>query len=194
MGSVTRRQVVIACLVGLIGLGSGDPLWADSVLHLSLVTDEVELPVYATSPPGDSRRLFIVEQKDSDDSGWIWVVEDGELLAAPFLEVSPIQRVGPTGLLCLAFDPDYAGNGWFYVIYTEPEGHVVISRFSVSGDPDVADPLSERAILVIPQPHHFHDGGWLGFGPDGYLYVSSGDGGPGNDPNRYGRNSPGAPA
>src|SRR5699024_3647409 len=86
------------------------------------------------------------------------------------------------GLLGLAFAPDYDESGMFYVDYTDEAGDTMVSRFTVSEDPDVADPGSEQAILRQEQPYANHNGGMLAFGPDGYLYISFGDGGSGGDP------------
>ena len=92
------------------------------------------------------------------------------------------------GLLGLAFHPNYASNGFFYVNYTTtgggPAGHTEITRFQVQGDPEtssVADPISKTVLLTFDQPESNHNGGWMGFGPDGYLYISTGDGGGAND-------------
>jgi len=156
-------------------------------LHLSLVTDQIAKPVYVTSPPGDLDRVFVVEQWDDTATGWIWLIKDGVLQAEPFFEMGPVATNLSTGVLCVEFAPDFETSGDFYVFYTDAAGTVLISRFCVSADPDVADMDSEELILEIPQPHHFHQGGWLGFGPDGYLYLSSGDGGPANDPDRRGQ-------
>jgi len=95
---------------------------------------------------------------------------------------------GEQGLLGLAFHPDYATNGYFYVNYTDTDGDTVVSRFTVTFDPDAADPSSEQILLSIPQPYSNHNGGDLAFGTDGYLYISTGDGGSGGDPQNYAQN------
>ena len=158
-------------------------------LHLSLVTDQIAKPVYVISPPGDLERVFVVEQWDDNATGWIWLVDNGVLQSQAFFEMSPVATNNATGVLCVEFDPDFATNGIFYVFYTDAAGDVLISRFTVSADPDVADMGTEQLILTTAQPHHFHQGGWLGFGPDGYLYLSSGDGGPANDPDHRGQDT-----
>lgn len=138
---------------------------------------------------GDER-LFIVEQP-----GRIRIVEsDGTLRSAPFLDI--VTRVddggNEQGLLGLAFNPNYANNGFFYVYYTIDPGPGLdrsrISRFNVSSDPNSADALSELVLLEFEQPYGNHNGGDIHFGPDGYLYIASGDGGSGGDPQNYAQN------
>jgi uncharacterized repeat protein (TIGR01451 family) len=146
-------------------------------LDFELVTSSLASPV-AITHAGDSR-LFVTEQ-----AGRIRIVDGGTVLATPFLDIT--ARVGTggaeRGLFSVAFHPDYGSNGFFYVDYTDNAGNTVVSRFSVTADPDAADPASEAVLLNIPQPFANHNGGQLQFGPDGYLYVSSGDGGSANDP------------
>ena len=137
-------------------------------------------PTYLTSPPGDVERLFVVEQ-----AGPIRVVRNGVTLPTPFLDLtSLVLPGGERGLLSMAFAPDYASTGRFYVYYTAlvPEGQLRIEEFRRSADPDLADPGSRRAILTIDHPLGNHNGGQLQFGPDGYLYIGTGDGGGAGDP------------
>ncbi|MDN3725428.1 PQQ-dependent sugar dehydrogenase [Aequorivita sp. SDUM287046] len=125
-------------------------------------------------------RLFVVEQ-----GGSIKIIQgDGTVNTTPFLNISGnISSGGERGLLGLAFHPDYSNNGYFFVYYTKPNGNSQVSRFSVStGNPDVADENSELPIIDYSQPFSNHNGGCLAFGPDGYLYIASGDGGSGGDP------------
>lgn len=133
------------------------------------------------------QRLFVVEQ-----GGDIKILNpDGSTNADPFIDLSSIILTGSErGLLGLAFHPDYANNGYFYVNYTKSGGATQVSRFSVSpGDPDLADPGSEFSIIDYAQPFANHNGGSLNFGPDGYLYISSGDGGSGGDPGNRAQNT-----
>ena len=126
-----------------------------------------------------SGRLFIIEKV-----GRIRIFQDGQLLEQPFLDIS--DRVGSSGneqgFLGLAFHPQYAKNGRFFVNYTDKQGDTVIARFQVSSDPNHADPNSEVGVLGADQPFPNHNGGVLTFGPDGYLYAGLGDGGSGGDP------------
>jgi len=148
-------------------------------LSTELVADGFSRPLFVGSPSGDSR-LFVVEQ-----GGLIRIIKDGVVLPIPFLDIkSRISSSGERGLLGLAFHPDYAANGFFYVDYTNPSGDTVIAQFSVSAnDPDVADPASDVQLLMIPQPFSNHNGGMIAFSPaDGFLYIGMGDGGSGNDP------------
>lgn len=128
---------------------------------------------------GDER-LFVVER-----GGLIRIINgQGSIEETPFLDISEfITSGGERGLLGLAFHPDYAGNGLFFVNYTDLNGNTVIAMYAVStGDPNVADPASGLEILKIDQPYQNHNGGDLKFGPDGYLYIGTGDGGSGGDP------------
>jgi len=137
-------------------------------------------PVFLTFAPGDTARLFVVERE-----GTIGIVKDGERLARPFLAIQEktTGQQGERGLLSMAFDPKYQTNGFFYICYTALSGDVVVARYQVSEDPDVADPNSERIILQVPhQEHDTHNGGLILFGPDGYLYIGIGDGGGYGDP------------
>ena len=135
---------------------------------------------------GDER-LFVVRQW-----GAITIVQDSMVnLSPPFLDLT-LQTLysGERGVLGLAFDPDYANNGWFYVNYVTGTGNGTtrISRFSRNAtNPNLADLSSEVVLLSVPQPDPIHKGGGLVFGPDGYLYCSLGDGGGPNDPNGYGQ-------
>lgn len=139
----------------------------------------ISSPVCVTNC-GDSR-LFVVEQ-----AGRIKIIADSmNVLATPFLDIhSEVVSGGEQGLLGLAFEPDYADSGYFYVYYIAnigSSGTSRISRFHVSSDPDVADPTSEQVLWSYPQPASNHNGGDLHFGPDGNLYLGLGDGGGGND-------------
>ena len=146
-------------------------------LTTQVITENLDLPLFAVAPDGDPR-LFILEQ-----SGAIRIVADGNVLEAPFLDLSGNVSTGnEQGLLGLAFHPDYATNGRFFINYTDTAGDTQIVSYSVSSDPNVADAGSAQTLLSVDQPYSNHNGGWLGFGPDGYLYIGMGDGGSSGDP------------
>jgi glucose/arabinose dehydrogenase len=134
-------------------------------------------PVFATSPPGDRRRLFVVEQ-----GGTIRVVQDGRTLARPFLDIhDKVVSGGEQGLLGLAFAPDYATSRRFYVYYTAAGGGAdTLVAYRAAGATR-ADPSSARTLISQPDPESNHNGGMLAFGPDRLLYVGIGDGGGGGD-------------
>jgi len=128
---------------------------------------------------GDDR-LFVVER-----GGLIRIINgEGTIESSPFLDLSgDISPGGEQGLLGLAFHPQYSENGYFFVNFTDNGGNTVIERFTVSeSDPDLANPESGTPVLGIEQPYSNHNGGDLQFGPDGYLYIGTGDGGDGGDP------------
>jgi glucose/arabinose dehydrogenase len=153
-------------------------------LAAEVVVSGLSAPVYLTAPAGD-RRLFVAEQ-----AGRIRVVEAGQLLATPFLDVTDrVVSGGERGLLSIAFHPLYESNGYFYVSYTGDGGSSRIERFSVTANPDVADPASAKLILTVSQPFSNHNGGLIAFGPDGRLYIGLGDGGSGGDPQGHGQNT-----
>ena len=186
--STTRAQAgAVALLVLLIGVSA--PRAAQGVsIALTPFASSFSAPTDIVNA-GDSR-LFVVEQ-----SGHIRVVQsDGSVLGPDFLDVSSlISFGGEEGLLGLAFHPHYMSNGFFYVYYTNPSGNIAIARYSVSGSPatsNVADPMSGQVLLTIPHPTNTnHNGGDLIFGPDGYLYMGTGDGGAGCDPPDNGQNT-----
>jgi glucose/arabinose dehydrogenase len=151
---------------------------------LELIAQGLIKPLYLTSPVNDPR-LFIVQQ-----GGQILLFEGGAVKTTPFLDVSArIKSTGTEqGLLSVAFHPDFAANGKFYIDYTDTNGDTVVSQFLVSADPSLADPNSEVIILTQDQPFENHNGGLLKFGPDGFLYIGLGDGGSANDPQRNGQN------
>lgn len=142
-------------------------------------------PVALAVAPGDTQHLFAVEQP-----GTIRIINGETLLPEPFLDLT--ARVGSQGneqgLLGLAFHPQYAKNGFFFVNYTDLNGDTTISRFQVTNDPMRADPNSEQTILKVPQPYSNHNGGHLLFGPDGMLYIGLGDGGSAGDPQNNAQN------
>jgi glucose/arabinose dehydrogenase len=155
------------------------------MISLVQVTSGVSSPVHLTAPEGDPR-LFIVEQQ-----GRIRIVQDGILLPTPFLDIrDSVVSGGERGLLSLAFHPQYESNGYFYVNYTGLDNNTRIKRYQVSTDPALADPTSGFLVLTVAQPVYTnHKGGHLLFGPDGKLYIPTGDGGGGGDPDENGQNT-----
>ena len=161
--------------------GSGGPT------HLRLITNSLSKPLYLTAAPGGTAREFVVEQ-----TGKIRIIRHDSLLAAAFLDVTAqISYDGQErGLLSVAFDPNYATNGHLFIDYTDTAGNIEVMRYTVSADPNVADPASADTVLEID--HHVyanHNGGQLLFGPDGFLYIGTGDGGSGGDPLHNGQDS-----
>lgn len=188
-------------LLAFIGCEKNDNSPASGRADLKLVASDFASPITLVEPPDGTHRLFVVDQV-----GKVWILDpNGQKLSQPFIDVSSklvslMQGYDERGLLGLAFHPDYKTNGKFYLFYTAPpppggpandagntglpktwDNTTTISEFHVSSDPNVADMSSERKILEEPHPQFNHDGGTLAFGPDGYLYISIGDGGNKND-------------
>lgn len=162
---------------------------ADAI-ELTEVAGDFIRPIYLTHAGDGSDRLFVLEQ-----TGKIWIVKDGERAQFPFLDISALitpsanRPYSEQGLLGLAFHPDYLSNGVFFVNYTDRRGTSVVARYQVFlSNPDIADINSGQIIFQLPQPYANHNGGHIDFGPDGYLYVSLGDGGSANDPLGAGQN------
>ena len=133
-------------------------------------------PVYVTAPPGDRRRVFVVEQ-----GGTVRIVRGGNTLDRPFLDVSGSIATGSErGLLSLAFAPDYASSGLFYVYYTAPDGDIRIVEYR-RASAERADHDSARVVLSVSHPEGNHNGGLVLFGPGDLLYAGLGDGGGGGD-------------
>jgi glucose/arabinose dehydrogenase len=133
-------------------------------------------PVHLTSPPGDRRRIFVVEQ-----GGLIRVLVGGKPRSRPFLDLRrQVDSGGERGLLSMAFAPDYAASGRFYVYFTDTDGDIRIVEYR-RRSAELADPGSARLVLLQRHPVFNHNGGLLLFGPDGHLYTGLGDGGGGGD-------------
>ena len=154
-------------------------------IALEPVAEGLQSPLYVTNAGDGSARLFVIEQ-----IGRIRIIRDGTVIAEPFLDVSSLVLAGgEQGLLGLAFHPDFGDNGKFYVDYTDRNGDTVVAEYTVHpANPDRADPGSARPLLRIDQPFGNHNGGGIEFGPDGYLYIATGDGGSGGDPMGNGQN------
>ena len=180
---------IIASLVTVLSLTlseCGVPANDPPRVRLELVAEGFTSPVALVDPRDGSHRLFVLDQ-----TGLIWILSKGKRLEQPFLDLR--ERVielnsfyDERGLLGLAFHPDFAANGRFYVSYSghlqsglspdEWDHTTYISEFTVSADdPDLADPESERILLAIDKPGYNYEAGHLAFGPDGYLYIATGD-------------------
>ncbi len=160
-------------------------LKAQPQLELQPFSSGLESPIGIMNAGDD--RIFVIQQR-----GLIRIIDpEGNVSDTPFLDLSgTVSQTGfETGLLGLAFHPDYSGNGYFFVNYTrETDGASVVSRFSAdAGNPDLSDPASELVLLTVDQPFENHNGGQVLFGPDGYLYIALGDGGGAGDPGDNGQ-------
>ena len=159
---------------------AGTVTYTESALSLGVqqVAQNLESPVYLTAPANDTR-LFIVEQP-----GRIRIFKNGALLPTPFLDITSIvQYGGEQGLLSVAFDPAYATNGRFYVYHNDNNGDIAVARYTSVPTADVANAGSRTSVITIPHPvNGNHNGGLAMFGPDGMLYLGTGDGGSGGDP------------
>ena len=178
-----------ACLAAILWLLAAYPAQSQSGLRAVMYATGFSLPVAIVQDPTNASVQFVVEQ-----GGRIRTVVSGQVLPTDFLDLrSAISAGGERGLLGLAFGPDYASSGRFFVNFTNPAGHTVIARFKRSADPLGADPgsrfdLQFGGARFIFQPYANHNGGNLAFGPDGYLYIGLGDGGSGNDPEHRAQN------
>lgn len=148
-------------------------------INYQLVESGFNDPVHIANAGDDSGRLFIVEQV-----GRVRIIQSGTVLPQAFLNITNrVLSGGEEGLLSIAFPPNYENNGYFYVYYTNLAGNNQVSRFRVTSNPDQADPNSEQLVILFNHPNYSnHNGGQLAFGPDGYLYIGTGDGGGGGDP------------
>ncbi len=192
LGRLLDALIVPVCLAAAVTTAPGQvcdgiSTAPETPLTTVLVANGLTRPVFATAPPGDADRLFIVEQ-----DGLIRILKGGALLPAPFLDLGAVTRSpadgggNEQGLLGLAFHPGYASNGWFFVYHTTSAGTAnVVERYSRSAaDPNLADPSSVQTVITFLHPNYTnHNGGMIAFGPaDGYLYIGTGDGGSSCDP------------
>ncbi|HEY0019240.1 MAG TPA: PQQ-dependent sugar dehydrogenase [Longimicrobium sp.] len=177
---------IALCLLALAacsdGPSGGGPPAGEVSIRLQQVVEGLQSPVFLTAPANDPR-LFVVEQP-----GRIRIVQNGSLLPTPFLDLtSRVSAGGERGLLSVAFHPNYAANGTFFVNFTDTRGDTRIERFRVSTDRNRADAASAELVLTVAQPFSNHNGGLVAFGPDGKLYIGMGDGGGGGDPEETGQ-------
>jgi glucose/arabinose dehydrogenase len=179
-GAIQTASIAPASPTAPVG-GSPSPR-PSATISLTKLVGGLRQPIGASTAPGDPR-LFVIAQ-----TGQIVIVTNGKV-AGTFLDISGrMSCCGERGLLGVAFHPDYAKNGRFFVRYTNPAGNLQISEFHVSSNADKADPASEKKLLTVAHPSFAnHNGGRIEFGPDGYLYIGTGDGGSGGDPNNHGQ-------
>jgi glucose/arabinose dehydrogenase len=165
----------------IYGFGSADLDPANATIQAARIASGLSAPVFGASPPGDPDRLFVVEQH----TGRIMIVDTntGQVAAQPFLDLpdSSLAAGGEQGLLGLAFHPDYAANGRFFVYLTNAAGNIEVREYA-RADADHANAQSAKPVLSYTHPFENHNAGWMAFGPDGMLYIASGDGGSGGDP------------
>jgi len=180
----TYLLLIILVFFGTIGgCGGGDGDSSDEMtpaqdISLQQISTNLDNPTTIVSASDGTGRLFITEQE-----GTILIYDGNQILGTPFLDIeSKVLCCGERGLLGLAFHPNHSSNGFFYVNYTDNSGDTVVERYTVSGNPNVANSNSYQVVITYSQPASNHNGGHLSFGPDGFLYISSGDGGgsPGN--------------
>lgn len=185
-----RLAIILAVVAGIAFVEgyaqgqSGKPAGRPSLTLKPIITTGLVQPLYLTHAGDGSGRLFVVEQ-----AGRIRVLAQGFLQSPPFLDISDLVLPGgERGLLGLAFHPDYARNGRFFVSYTrQPDGATVVAEYRRGSKAGLAD-RQERVVMVVPQPFANHNGGMIAFGPDGALYIGRGDGGGRGDPDNRGQN------
>ncbi|MDF2189475.1 PQQ-dependent sugar dehydrogenase [Paraflavitalea sp. CAU 1676] len=183
--AISLRKILLPILICL--LWPGVPTWAQPTIALTpVISSGLSAPVDVVSAGDGTNRLFVVER-----GGTIKVYSAAHTLVGTFLTVTGVLAGGEQGLLSLAFHPNYATNGYFFVYYTNAAGSIEIARYQVQGgNPNLGDPSTKTVILNIPKTSSEtnHNGGKLNFGPDGYLYFGVGDGGGTGDPDHNAQN------
>lgn len=170
------RIGVLVLLGVLVAMLTGSATAAESAFRRVIVARGLDAPVQVTAPRNEARRLYVVEQR-----GTIRVIESGTLRDGFFLDIrGQVVSGGEQGLLGLAFDPKYATNRFIYVNFTDTNGDTRVVRYRTEGTRALE--ASARLLLQVDQPYPNHNGGGLAFGPDGFLYVGTGDGGSSGDP------------
>jgi glucose/arabinose dehydrogenase len=192
MNQMLKRMIACVMLgvlaIPLSVMAQTTPTIDPASVTLTPMMTDLTRPLYVTNAGDGTNRLFVMQQ-----GGVIFVMDGAD--TSVFLDLT--EKVtwdangdGYTerGLLGIAFAPDYAESGRFYVNYTDRAGNTVIARYTVSADPNVADADSEEILIQVEQPFPNHNGGELAFGADGFLYIGLGDGGAANDPLGAGQN------
>jgi glucose/arabinose dehydrogenase len=154
---------------------------------LERIASGLEFPLFLTHAPGVENRLYVLEK----NSGLVKVIDPLKKMVSdtPYLAVDEISNAGEQGLLGMAFHPNYQANKEIYISVTNEGGDSELRRYRGSSDPNIAASDLYTVIITIPQFASNHNGGWIGFGPDGYLYYAIGDGGSGNDPQNNGQDT-----
>lgn len=179
-----KLKIFVVVIIGILLVSSAVTAQTPSIVLQPFLAD-LSSPVFITNAKDGTKRIFIVEQ-----GGIIKLVQPGSTTPTEFLNIaSKVLSGGERGLLGLAFHPQYASNGRFFVYYTRAgDGAIQIGEYRVSANPNVAD-STEKVIITIPHPNFSnHNGGTIAFGQDGYLYAGPGDGGSSNDPNNNAQN------
>lgn len=176
-----RNRCLSLALLLVAGASVGTTVAAQTVASVDVLPGGPNFtrPTWVGAAPGDTTRLFVVEKQ-----GFIKIIKNGAVLGTPFLDIDAVVNsvANERGLLSMAFHPNYASNGKFYVAYTDAAGLGVVREYLVSGNPDLANSASFTTLYTAAaHPQSNHNGGCLGFGADGKLYYSQGDGGNFND-------------
>src|SRR4051794_22668060 len=171
-------------MIGLAAALTGAPSAHAAGVKLTSV-GTFAAPLYVAAPPGDTRRVFVVER-----AGAIRLIKDGKLRSTPFLRQAGVSLRNPEqGMLSMAFAPDYATTGRFYLVYTDLNKDLQLLEYRRSAsNPEVADRSTKRTVMVIRKTLPTHNAGQLQFGPDRMLYLSTGDGGCCGDTNNDAQN------
>jgi glucose/arabinose dehydrogenase len=180
-----RIETLIAALVAIAAATVGIAIREHTTLGAKYVALDrlarLKNPAFLAQPPGPGSDLYVVQK-----GGVVRLIAGDRLLRRPFLDirnrVEARGRRGEPGMVSIAFPPDYPRTGAFYVAYTDHRDALVVAEYRRSANPRFADPRSGRTILRIAEPTPTHHGGLLAFGPDGHLYIGTGDGGPAGDP------------
>ena len=175
-----RNLCAIICIIFLANNAIAAPKFklVNSTMKLTAVkvAGDFRRPVGAYFPPNDDSKMFVIEQH----TGKIFIqdLKRKQRIDQPFLEIDNLSTGNEQGLLGFAFHPQFQKNGKVYVNYTQSDGKTCIVEYHAKhNNKDQADPSSARLVLRIHQPQENHNGGWIGFGPEGYLYIAVGDGG-----------------
>ncbi len=192
--NLAARSVVVVLLSSVVACADAAPVPAGAAprIRLQTVVKGLSSPVDIVSD-GSLDRMYVVEQP-----GRLRLLVKGRMESTPYLNISDrVTHQGECGFLGVAFHPQFAANGYFYVKYTTgstgaKDLRTVVSEFHVDlyANPNakVVNPKNERIIIEIPQPYNNHNGGQVMFGPDGMLYIGMGDGGSGGDPQNRAQN------